>query len=307
RAMVWRMRVILTRSSRLSPFADGAESDAGAGEGAGAASETDGAGLSCLALAAARTSSLVRRPSLPVPFICEGSRPCSSTARRTAGESVVAPSSLTVAAGAGAGAFWSAGCASSRGVTCVVSPAAELSSMSAITAPTSTVSPTATFCSPITPATGAGTSIATLSVSRLAMGSSSFTGSPGFLSHSPIVASLTDSPSVGTFTSLAITTHPQQSPSDSVRSRLQSQRLRHQRFLLLLVPAGEAGGRRGSRFATGVGGPHAPVTSLGQRRFDLAFDKKPGSVIARFFLAPHDILKVGHGLQSHSQRLAGKR
>jgi hypothetical protein len=41
------------------------------------------------------------------------------------------------------------------------------------------------------------TSIATLSVSRLAIGSSSFTASPGCLSHWPIVASDTDSPSVG--------------------------------------------------------------------------------------------------------------
>src|SRR3546814_2396232 len=36
------------------------------------------------------TSSLVRRPSLPVPLMRVGSTPCSSTRRRTAGESVSA-------------------------------------------------------------------------------------------------------------------------------------------------------------------------------------------------------------------------
>jgi hypothetical protein len=66
------------------------------------------------------------------------------------------------------------------------------------------VSPSFTSRSPSTPATGAGTSIATLSVSRLTMGSSSATVSPGFLSHWPTVASVTDSPSVGTLTSVAM-------------------------------------------------------------------------------------------------------
>src|SRR3546814_19177160 len=41
-------------------------------------------------LAAFSTSSLVSRPSRPVPLIEDGSRPCSSTSRRTAGERVSA-------------------------------------------------------------------------------------------------------------------------------------------------------------------------------------------------------------------------
>src|SRR4051794_18727607 len=49
-----------------------------------------------------------------------------------------------------------------------------------------------------TPAAGAGTSIVTLSVSSSTSGSSTATGSPGFLNHLPMVASVTDSPSVGT-------------------------------------------------------------------------------------------------------------
>jgi hypothetical protein len=81
--------------------------------------------------------------------------------------------------------------------------------MTAITAPTSTVSPTSAFNSPITPATGEGTSTATLSVSRLAIGSSTATASPGFFSHSPIVPSVTDSPRVGTVISLDMRIGPQ--------------------------------------------------------------------------------------------------
>src|SRR5437763_9462022 len=49
-----------------------------------------------------------------------------------------------------------------------------------------------------TPAAGAGTSIVTLSVSSSTSGSSTATASPGFLNHLPMVASVTDSPSVGT-------------------------------------------------------------------------------------------------------------
>src|SRR3546814_8509194 len=99
---------------------------------------------------------------------------------------------LPISAGAGAAA---------AGAGAAAAPPA---SIVAIAAPTLTVSPTATSCWPITPATGDGTSTATLSVSRLAIGSSSATASPGFFSPSPIVASVTLSPSVGTLTSVLI-------------------------------------------------------------------------------------------------------
>ena len=57
---------------------------------------------------------------------------------------------------------------------------------------------------PSTPAAGAGTSMVTLSVSSSTSGSSTATGSPGFLNHLPMVASVTDSPSVGTRISVVI-------------------------------------------------------------------------------------------------------
>ena len=50
-------------------------------------------------------------------------------------------------------------------------------------------------------AAGAGTSMVTLSVSSSTSGSSTATASPGFLNHLPMVASVIDSPSVGTRTS----------------------------------------------------------------------------------------------------------
>src|SRR5262249_61378927 len=49
-----------------------------------------------------------------------------------------------------------------------------------------------------TPAEGAGLSIVTLSVSSSTSGSSTATCSPAFLNQRPMVASVTDSPSVGT-------------------------------------------------------------------------------------------------------------
>src|SRR6185295_8006664 len=49
-----------------------------------------------------------------------------------------------------------------------------------------------------TPAAGAGTSRVTLSVSSSTSGSSTATESPACLNHLPTVASVTDSPSVGT-------------------------------------------------------------------------------------------------------------
>src|SRR5262249_21226991 len=65
-------------------------------------------------------------------------------------------------------------------------------------APTATVSPSLAMISPSVPAEGAGTSIVTLSVSSSTKGSSTATASPAFLNQRPMVASVTDSPSVGT-------------------------------------------------------------------------------------------------------------
>jgi hypothetical protein len=67
-----------------------------------------------------------------------------------------------------------------------------------------TVVPAGTFTSFSTPATGAGTSSTTLSVSRSARFSSRATASPGFLCQVTSVASATDSGSLGTLISVLI-------------------------------------------------------------------------------------------------------
>ena len=70
--------------------------------------------------------------------------------------------------------------------------------------PGSTVAPSACEISAMTPEAGAFTSRVTLSVSSSTSGSSAVTASPGFLNQRAIVASLTDSPRVGTRISVAI-------------------------------------------------------------------------------------------------------
>ncbi len=65
-------------------------------------------------------------------------------------------------------------------------------------APTATVSPSLAAISASTPAAGEGTSMVTLSVSSSTSGSSTATASPACLNHLPMVASVTNSPRVGT-------------------------------------------------------------------------------------------------------------
>ena len=79
-------------------------------------------------------------------------------------------------------------------------------------APGVTVSPSLAAMSPSVPAAGALTSSVTLSVSSSTSGSSALTASPGFLNQRPIVASLTDSPRVGTRISVAMVVHPTLGP-----------------------------------------------------------------------------------------------
>src|SRR3954451_10369405 len=74
-------------------------------------------------------------------------------------------------------------------------------------APGVTVSPSFAVISASAPAAGAFPSSVTLSVSSSTSGSSALTASPAFLNHLPIVASLTDSPSVGTRISVAMVRH----------------------------------------------------------------------------------------------------
>src|SRR5207253_9787421 len=78
------------------------------------------------------------------------------------------------------------------------------SSIAAIGVPTTTVPPSATRISRSTPANGDGISAFTLSVMTSTHGSYFATGSPGRLSHLPIVPSWTLSPSWGILISVRI-------------------------------------------------------------------------------------------------------
>ncbi len=82
--------------------------------------------------------------------------------------------------------------------------------------PTPTVSPSLAAISASTPDEGALTSRVTLSVSSSTSGSSALTASP-VLNQRPIVASLTDSPRVGTRISIVISVTPRHAENDPAR------------------------------------------------------------------------------------------
>ena len=197
RAMVWRSRVIFTRSSRAA---------SSAGDGArtwtAAAVAATGVGAAAARSIAASMSPLVTRPSLPVPGTVDASSPDSVESFRTDGASGASATLVAGLAAAGAAAGLAAAVADgaaagfAAGVAVLAAPAPSLIWPS--TAPTATVSPSLAAISLSTPAAGAGTSIVTLSVSSSTSGSSTATASPGCLNHLPMVASVTDSPSVGT-------------------------------------------------------------------------------------------------------------
>ncbi len=122
--------------------------------------------------------------------------PCSAAIFRAAGPACAAPSPFwgsgagVLPAGAGAGGAFAADFGADAAGP---SP----SSMRPMTVPTSTSVPSSTSTSASVPAVGAGISRLTLSVSSSTSGSSAATWSPAFLSQRAIVASVTNSPSVG--------------------------------------------------------------------------------------------------------------
>src|SRR6266550_7614995 len=152
-------------------------------------------------------SPLVTRPSLPEPGTVAASMPLSAEILRTDGASgASAGGAFGAAAGAaaaGGGGGGAVGAAVLAGAAAVLAPAAP-SLICPSNAPTATVSPSLAVISPSVPADGAGTSMVTLSVSSSTSGSSTATGSPAFLNQRPMVASVTDSPSVGTRISVMV-------------------------------------------------------------------------------------------------------
>src|SRR3954465_10226291 len=149
--------------------------------------------------------------------------------------------------------------------------------MVASTAPTGTLLPSAALISPITPACGAGTSSVTLSVSSSTTGSSRSTLSPGCFSHFATVASVTDSPRVGTRIS-AVIGRPQPSRRQCLRDELR---------LFLHMPLEEAGGRCGGPGSADKARPSRRDIEARKHLLDPTINKSPGPHVFRLFLAPH--------------------
>src|SRR5208283_2689348 len=196
RAIVWRSFVIRTRSSR-APSSGVVTRGTGAGAGAGGGAITGagaGAGAAAAAAAAERTSPFSTWPRLPLPARALTSIFCSAAIFAADGAGGMAE-----AAGAGAGVALGASVLAGAEADAAAPPESWPRS-----APIDTVCPVSAAISLSTPAPGAFTSSVTLSVSSSTSGSSARTASPAFLSHLPTVASVIDSPSVGTRISIAI-------------------------------------------------------------------------------------------------------
>src|SRR3984893_16549183 len=146
-------------------------------------------------------SPLVTRPSLPEPGTVDAPMPVSAESLRTDGASGASAGGVSAAA-VGAAAAGGGGAAEAVGLAGAVAGLAAAPAAPSLicpsNAPTATVSPSLAAISLNVPAEGAGTSIVTLSVSSSTNGSSTATASPAFLNQRPMVASVTDSPSVGT-------------------------------------------------------------------------------------------------------------
>src|SRR5262249_19114398 len=146
-------------------------------------------------------SPLVTRPSLPLPGTVEALMPLSAASLRTDGASGASAGGAFAAVGAGCGgggAGFATGGVAAAGAGAVFAGAPAPSLIWPSSAPGATVSPSLTRISESTPAAGAGTSNVVLSVSSSTSGSSTATGSPGCLNQRPMVASVIDSPKVGT-------------------------------------------------------------------------------------------------------------
>ena len=178
-----------------------------------------------------------------------GSRPCSCTSRRTAGDKAA------VAVGAAAGAAGGAAKGAAKGAatgSVIGGAAAGVAAMGAGAAavwvsssrqskpPTARVVSSGAMISLKTPALGAGISTATLSVSNSTSGSSWAIASPTPFSQRPTVASVTDSPNTGTKISII------GGPSSRLM-RSKSQRLGYQAGLFFVM-CRHAADRRRSAF-----------------------------------------------------------
>src|SRR5215831_20241583 len=269
---------------------------------------------------AANMSPLVMRPSGPVPGTDSGAMPDSALRRRTEGASGISAAGTFGACGAGAGTAFDGEAAfagSADLLTLARAPSPWLICPSS--APTATVSPSLARISDRMPAAGAGTSIVTFSVSSSTRGSSTATRSPACLNHFPMVASVTDSPSVGTRISV-MGLIPGQAIFDPrttgvprsqgrVRDKRASpvfERIVEKRPQLGEVFGHEPGRGRSRSCPADIARPVGGAVHLIKRPCDVGLNKIPGSHIARLFLAPHD-LGLSEAAEFLHQRLGRER
>src|SRR5450756_2311866 len=273
-------------------------------------------------------SPLVTRPSLPEPGTVAASMPLSAEILRTDGASGASAGAALAAAGAtaatGGGA---AGLAALAGAAAglAAAPAAP-SLICPSNAPTATVSPSLAVISPSTPADGAGTSMVTLSVSSSTRGSSTATASPAFLNQRPMVASVTDSPSVGTRISVIVwfllrhgrarpghprlkVCHRERKASAPLRAGhdewwLSAQRVVEQCLELRQVLGHQTGGGGRRSRAAGVTRTLVRRIDLVQHPFEIGLDEMPRAHVARLFLAPDQfgLLETSEFLHQRLQR-----
>ena len=151
------------------------------------------------------------------------------------------------------------------------------------------------------PAAGAGTSTVTLSVSSSTSGSSAAMASPTFLNHLPMVASVTDSPRVGTRISVAIVPvrffrcYVYSPSASSSKAASCGKVLRHQ----ARSPARRRpDGRCSDPLMLGV--------DMRQHPFQIRVDERPGAHVLGLLLAPHH-LGVAEARQLGDQRLGRER
>ncbi len=169
-------------------------------------------------------------------------------------------------------------------------------------APTFTVSPSADAAArPSMPATGEGTSTATLSVSRLAIGSSACDGFAGLLQP---LAQRRLGDRLAQRRDLHVGRHVLRSlDGQSLRAR----RLMAERLGDRAPPVRAGGAWRGRSPVAALGGAAgiarracAPASAAARHSSSSALDEEPGAGILRLFLRPDHLFQVGHALASRS-------
>src|SRR5512146_896330 len=273
-AMRWRMRVIGTRCSGRSPAGTTTGAMAGAPDGAGCCT-------------APSTSSLVTRPWRPLPCRLAASTSCACASLRADGETAAGWAGALTRSGAGAATVAATG----RATAAV--------SIWAMTSPLVTFVPSALMIFARTPLSTAGSSSTTLSVSMSIRFSPSATASPTFLCQVSSVASETDSESCGTLTSTMLMVDSWYGRYIKIGTEG-----RFKDHLLLFVVY-----RKITRCRRCRRGPQCITEAHAGRHVaqQVMLDAVPRALIARFFLAPHDFLRVRIGRDLRRELIVRER